>query len=63
MELYRMMSDFADLQIDYLVPEVVDRKRVFTKVLATEGTDRWNNWSVQVRMASKLWEWKMKNYG
>lgn len=62
-ELYKIFSELVDLQIQYLVPDLDDRKGVFTKVLATEGTEEWEGWSRQVRMASKLWEWKMKNYG
>lgn len=51
-----MMSEWIELQIEYLFGEV--DQELFTKVLATEGTSAWENYSKQIRLAAKLWNWK-----
>ena len=53
-----MLNEFVELQILYLVPDL-EKREVLYQVLADEDTDAWFNWSSQMRMAAKLWNWKM----
>lgn len=53
-----MMSEWIDLQIEYLLGDVEEKTLI--KVLASEGTQAWMNYSPQMRLGAKLWDWKKK---